>query len=175
MELLKLLLYTTAFTQLSYSHFFDFCLINIFLLYIYYTKPVIQSNTFDFMVFTTGFIHLALHVMFYYLQVWVQICKSNQYANQVITKYNYLNEKYLELRFKFFYHGVLRPVKFIVKKILLSNTPPENYQEFNEALVNFRQSIVNSVKKNQQNANGLKTNEQIDDFLNKILEDNKKQ
>ena len=172
MELLNLLLYTTAFSQLSYSKFFDFCLINIFLKYAYYYKPSgnIPNND-DITTFAITFAHLTLHVLSYYCNLFIYKCEQNKYGKHIIYNYNLLNKSYLQLRCNLLYYGFLTPFKYVLKKIVLHQIPEQNVENFKKIMtINF-----SNIKQENQfsNNNELKTNKQIDLFLDKILVKNK--
>lgn len=171
MELFELLLYTTAFSQLSYGHFFDFCLFNIFLKYVYAYKPLdyeYNQNPIDFTSCLISFAHVVLHVINFYMYSLCQKCYTYKHGKYIIDNYNYVNKKYLFLRFKIMYYGFLVPFKFICKKFILSDIPEENINKFKQ-LVNLN-IVNNNLKKENKNIDvELKTNQQIDLFLDKIL------
>lgn len=174
MELLNFLLYTTAFSQLSYSCFFDFCVGNMFLKYAYYVKPVYENNSLDITWFIMSFMHISLHLMVYYLWLFIQYCKTIPSANYMIKQYNWANKKYIEYRTKFVFYGILRPMGFIVKKIFLTEQDKTNEQEFVQLVQNLKFKVSNSTNGKPLIANReLKTNEEINGFLNKFMTEKK--
>lgn len=172
MELLNLLLYTTAFSQLTYSKFFDFCLINIFLKYAYHFKPTgYNPNIADFTTFFVTFIHFTLHIILYYGDLCICKCEQNNYGKHIIYSYNSLNKYYLNARNKLLYYGVLTPFKYVLKKIVFSTIPNQNIENFKK---NMETNILNGKQENKELVGTeLKTNKQIDNFLDKILLENK--
>lgn len=177
MELLNLLLYTTAFSQLSYSGFFDFCLINMFLKYAYYYNPKnynptnYNQNTVDFTTFFVTFVHFALHVLSYYGYLFINNCEQYKYGKYIINNYNTLNKSYLNARYKILYNGFLTPLKYVLKKIIFSDIPKQNIENFKIIM----EKNINNMKQESKGLNGIKlnTNKQIDNFLDKILLENK--
>lgn len=177
MELLQLLLYTTAFSQLSYSAFFDFCLVNMFLKYAYNFKPsyVHNQNTIDFTTFLITFAHLTLHIIQYYVFVLSQKCYTYKCGKYIIDNYNILNKRYLNIRFKFIYYTFLTPLKFIFKKFVIGDIPEHDINEFKKIIeLNFENNNIKKQNNFNEIEHELKTNKQIDSFLDKILLENNK-
>lgn len=174
MELLELLLYTTAFSQLSYGHFFDFFLVRIFLKYAYIYKPFenIQTQQ-DFTTFILTFTHILLHMINFYVYSLSQKCYTYTCGKYIIDNYNYVNKKYLNLRFKVIYYGFLLPFKFIIKKFIFSDVPEQDINNFKK-IIELNLSNNNLKKENKLYDTQLKTNKQIDCFLDKILVENSK-
>lgn len=174
MELLNFLLYTIAFSQLSYSSFFDFCVGNWFLKYTYYVKPEYGHNTLDITCFVMSAIHISLHLMVYYLWIFIQYCKTISSTNYVIKQYNWANEKYIGYRSKLVFYGILRSIGFVFKKMFLTEQNKTNEQEFVHLVQNLKIKVSNSTNVKPLIANReLKTNEEITGFLNKFLKEKK--
>jgi len=172
MELLNLLLYTTAFSQLTYLNFFDFCLINIFLKYAYHYKPISYNpNTVDFTTFFVTFIHFTLHITLYYGDLCICKCEQNNYGKHIIYSYKVLNKYYLNARNKLLYYGFLTPFKYVLKKIVFSTIPNQNIENFKKNMEKNIYSINHESK--EPVCTELKTNKEIDLFLDKILLENK--
>ncbi len=174
MELLELLLYTTAFSQLSYGNFFDFCIITLFLKHAYTYKPnEFNQYSVDFSTFLITFTHLTLHMLNYYLYSLCYKCYTFKYGKFIIDSYNNLNKKYLNIRFKLLYYTFLLPIKFIMKKYIFSDLPEQN-KNYIKKIIEF--NLLNNNLKNENNSAclELKTNKQIDSFLDKILMENNK-
>ena len=172
MELLNLLLYTTAFSQLSYYKFFDFCLINLFLNYAYHYKPTSYNpNIIDFITFCVTFTHFTLHIISYYGVLFINNCEQNKYGKHIIYSYNSLNKSYLNARFKLFYYGFLTPFKYVLKKFVFPSIPNQNIEGFKKIM----ETNISNLKQERKSHinNELKTNKQIDNFLDKILLENK--
>jgi hypothetical protein len=169
MELFELLLYTTAFSQLSYGNFFNLCLANMFLKYSYSYKPTYDNQTtIDFSTFLITFTHLTLHMLNYYMYSLCAKCYSFKYGKYIIDKYNFLNKKYLNIRFKIIFYTFLVPVKYLMEKIILRNMPEQNIYNF-KRIIELNFSNNNLKKENNFECVELKTNKQIDSFLDKIL------
>jgi hypothetical protein len=173
MELLNLLLYAIIFLQLSYTNFFNFCLINIFLKYCYYNEPIYIQHSFDFSAFIITIIHMSLHIFFYYMDIFLKLCKQNKYYNVIICKYNNINDMYLKFRFMIFYNLVITPLFFILKKNIFDSIIIGNINNFNKIYKrkNNNLKLLNFNFKNTTNQ--LKSNIDIDKFLNKITLENK--
>jgi len=174
MELLQLLLYTTAFSQLSYSTFIDLCFINIFIKYAYNYKPTEYSHIqTDFSTFFITFTHIMLHIINFYVYVFYNKFYTYEYGKYIIDNYNLANRKYLNLRAKIIYYVFLIPFKFILKKTVFSNIPEQDISNFKKMInLNYSNNIVK--KQYKINDSELKTNKQIDSFLDKILSENNK-
>jgi len=168
MELLNLLLYTTAFSQLTYLNFFDFCLINIFLKYAYHFNPAVNNpNAADFTTFFVTFVHFTLHITLYYGNLCICKCEQNNYGKHIIYSYKVLNKYYLNARNKLLYYGFLTPFKYVFKKIVFSTIPNQNIENFKKNIYSINQESKEPV------CIELKTNKEIDNFLDKILLANK--
>lgn len=174
MELLELLLYTTAFSQLSYGNFFDFCIVNLFLKHAYAYKPTdFNQYSIDFSTFLITFTHLTLHMLNFYMYSLCYKCYTFKYGKYIIDNYNILNKKYLNLRFKLIYYTFLLPIKFLMRKYIFSNLPEQN-KNYLKKIVELKLQNNNLKKENIITNVELKTNKEIDCFLDKILLENDK-
>lgn len=170
MELLKLLLFSFAFTQLSYWQFFNFCLLNEFIKYIYYINPlyttsytILNITTFEFIL---TFIHLVLHMLVYYIFNFIQFCQTYKPINFIICKYNWLNKQYLQYRGRLFHYGLFKPFEYLNKKIInwKQQTNLQNKDKSNKLNKLNEFKPIESPKLPE-----LKTKEQINNFLDKIM------
>ncbi len=174
MELFELLLYTTAFSQLSYANFFDFCLVNMFLKHAYTYKPTYYNqNTVDFSTFFITFTHLTLHMLNFYMHALCYKCYSFKYGKYIIDNYNILNKKYLNLRFKIIFYTFIVPIKYLMQKIIFPDIPEQNINNFKK-IIESNLTNNNLKKENKFDCVELKSNKEIDNFLDKILLENNK-
>ncbi len=174
MELFELLLYTTAFSQLSYGNFFDFFILNLFLKHAYAYKPTeFNQHSADFSTFLITFTHLTLHMLNFYMYSLYYKCYTFKYGKYIIDSYNNLNKKYLNLRFKLIYYTFLLPIKFIMKKYIFSDQPIQN-KNYLKKIIGLKLQNNNLKTENIITDVELKTNKEIDSFLDKILLENNK-
>ena len=134
MELIKFLLYIIAFTQLSYSGFFDFCLFNLFLEYAYYHEPFAAnkhsslvhkdcfSNDFDITDFFIKFVHITLHIMSALGHLCICHYKSHPIGKPLIESYKFLDNGYQKLRKNFLTNLIQKPLKLLRDKFILPQT-----------------------------------------------------
>lgn len=160
MELLQLLLYTTAFTQLSYSSFFYFCFTSLFLHIVSHSKLTPIKHEFDISSLIVNLTCIMLHLMLYNINYLISIIKKNKYGIIVINNYNYLNKQYLNCRKQILYYVILVPLKYVFKKMFL---PDVNESD----IYKFKQFIIDQ-NYNKKTIKELKTDEDIADFLNKF-------
>ena len=167
MELLKLILFSTAFSFLSASAFFDLIIFTCMLKLVYKKNNMyINLNDADPMMIMMNLMNIMMHLVFYQLTIFIQVLKQNKYGNYVITTYSNLNQKYLELRNIVFNFVLLKPLKVVLKKII--GPLMINYQELKPTEIPKMNKSLNVPDVN------LNNNKDINDFLDKILENNKK-
>ena len=169
MELLNLLLYTGVFLQLTWSRFFDFLFIMGCLKIAYYSNPSYDFKQYEFSNFVFTFTHLALHTGFYYLNILIGKINATNYGNKLISNYNYVNNIYVFHRSRMIYNFIITPVKYFLKQLLLGQLPTEQMEQLKQ--MQF-QTQLNSQSV-YESENNLKTTEQINLFLDKILLENK--
>ena len=153
MELLQLILFSLSYTFMSTGIFFDTILIYLFLKISYKSNNLTHINLYDPTTILIKFLIITLYLMVYQMDMMIDILKQNNYSNQVISVYNKLNVKYVELRNTMLYYVLFKPLKFGMKK----------------AISNFKISIP---KTNIDSNIKLNSNQSINDFLDGLL-DNK--
>jgi hypothetical protein len=95
--------------------------------------------------------------MIYQMNTMINIIKQNNFGNQVINVYNKLNDKYVELRDIMLSYILFKPLKFGMKKVI-SNLNDNNFK-------NFMLTPKTNIK--------LNSNQDINKFLDGLLDDNK--
>ena len=172
MELLQLLLYTTAFTQLSYTSFFTFCSASLFLRFAYYNKPTCIKHEFDFSSLIICLTHVILRLMEIFISIFVKIVEKNQYGFIIVNNYNNLNNHYLILRKKTFdyvvcgsIYVVCGSIKYVFKKVFLPDIPQEEISALKKLMITDNNKMITDNKKSIKE---LKTDKEIIEFLNKF-------
>ena len=160
MELLNLLLYIIVFTQLSYSQFLNFYMINIFIKNAYENKQIANSQNINFFSFLIILIQLILSIINYYINIFISNCKKNTYGKYIIYTYDFLNKTYLNFCNKFdkiFFQNKNKIINDYFMQIIYLKKNMENIE-----------NIEQNKKKLHSNSD-LCTPEKINIFLNKIL------
>lgn len=147
MELLQLIFFTFSYNFMNTGNFFNTILIYLFLKLVYKKNNIINSNL-DPSMIIINFLNIFLHLLVYQLGLLISIMKQNIYCNKVITLYNNLNIKYISIKNK-----ITHNIVFILLKLGMSKM-------FN---------LSEEVKLNRD----LKTNQDISNFLDGLLEKNK--
>ena len=102
----------------------------------------------------------------YYINCYTQIIKQNKYGKIIIDKYNIINNKYVTLRITYFNYCIIYPLQYLLKKIMFSNIT-------DEYINNIKMNLNKNINSHQKSNIELKTNKDIDEFLDKILIKNK--
>ena len=132
---------------MSFGNFFNTILIYLFLKLVYKKNNIINSNL-DPSIIIINFLNILLHLLVNQINLMITIMKQNMYVNKIITLYNNMNNKYIYLKNKILNCIILLPLKFGMFK------------------------IFNTNKEVNSNIN-LKSNQDINNFLDGLLEKNK--
>ena len=129
---------------MSYGNFFNTILIYLFLKLVYKKNNIMISNL-DPSMIIINFLNIILHLLVYQLNLLIDVIKQNVHCNKIIRIYNEINNYYVSIKNKILYNIVLVPLKFGMSKL---------------------------SSKVESNIN-LKSNQDINNFLDGLLEKNK--
>ncbi len=178
MELLNLILVCGAFSLFSFSTFCNLMCFNLFLR-IGYKLNLMNMHDFDPIMLMLNIINILMHFFVYKMTKLIGIINNTKWGNYVLEKYNYLNNKYVNIKNSLIHTIMMFPIKFVMKNL---NKPSDTTD--NSTLTNIIHQIqlenrVNSqkipvIRKTTIDTNiELNTNKDISNFLDNLLETNK--
>ena len=148
MELLQLIFFTFSYNFMSVGNFFNTILIYLFLKLVYKKNNIINSNL-DPSMIIINFLNILLHLLVYQMGLMINVMKQNVYYNKVITLYNNMNNKYVSIKNKILHYIIFIPLKLGMSKML------------------------NNISREVNSNTNLKSNQDINIFLDGLLEKNK--
>lgn len=178
MELFKLMIFSTSLFLFGYGVLFETMLIYLFLTITYKTN-INYNNTLDPMTIFVNLINIMMHLIVYQFDNFVKSINKTRYGSLAISTYNYLDSKVVQIKNLIFHWLVLIPIKFILGKTigtLLDDNVIKAIKEIKQTKLNrnnikqtptIKRSLVSSKVK-------LETNADISNFLDRLLDENKK-
>jgi hypothetical protein len=172
MDLFKLIIFSTSLSLFSSSTLFDMMLIYLFLTITYKTNIYYNNNS-DLVGVLVNTINIMMHLMVYQFNNFVNVINKTKYGSLAISSYNYLDSKVVKIKTIIFNWLVLVPVKFVIEKTMGTLDEDMNKEIREMKLTNINQELI--IKKTVVGSEGkLETNADISNFLDKLLDENKK-
>jgi hypothetical protein len=172
MDLFKLIIFSTSLSLFSSSTLFDMMLIYLFLTITYKTNIYYNNNS-DLVGVLVNTINIMMHLMVYQFNNFVNVINKTKYGSLAISSYNYLDSKVVKIKTIIFNWLVLVPVKFVIEKTMGTLDEDMNKEIREMKLTNINQEPV--IKKTVVGSKvKLETNADISNFLDKLLDENKK-
>ena len=175
MELFKLIIFSTSLFLFGSGAFFDTMLIYLFLTLTYKTN-INYSNNLDPMAILINLINIMMHLIVYQFNDFVKAIDKTKYGSLAVSSYNYLDSKVVQIKNLIFHWLVLIPVKFLMGKTigtLLDDDMIKAIKEMKANSANIKQAPT--IKKTVVSSEvKLETNADISNFLDRLLDENKK-
>lgn len=175
MELLQLIIFSLCYTFMSAGTFFDTCLIYLFLR-ITYKSNMIQFNQNDPMSIMLNLTNIMLHLMVYQMGIMIEFAKQNTLGDRIISGYNILNLRYINLRNKVLHWILYKPMKFALGKVVGNLMDDQALNEIKKMSMeqsvnlNFNPNTLPKIPKTQINPDlKLDSNHDINNFLDGLL------
>ena len=161
MELFKLIIFSTSLFLLGSGSLFDITLIYLFLKMVYKTNINYNNNIgpIDILV---NLINIMMHFVIYQFDNFVNSINKTQSGSFVISSYNYLDSKIVHYKTMFFNWLIFLPIKYLMAKSI------------NKLKFKYNKQTSEIKKLSVDSAIKLETNADISNFLDKLLDENKK-
>ena len=128
------------------------------------------DNNLDPITLLVNLINIMMHLLVYQFNDFVKAINKTKYGSLIVSSYNYLDSKVVQIKNLIFNWLVLIPVKFIMGKTIRTLLDG-NMIKTNRT--NIKQ--IPTIKKNDVSSEvKLETNADIFNFLDRLLDENKK-
>jgi hypothetical protein len=173
MELFKLLIFSTCLFLFGTGALFDTLLIYLFLNMAYKSK-ISYVNTLDPTMFLVNLINIMMHLIVYQFNDFIKIINQTYGGRLLISSYNYLDELVVRVKTLFFHWIVLTPMKYVMSKTMGSLINEDVMKTIKE-IKTTNNGQIPVIKKTLVSPDiKLETNQDISNFLDRLLEQNKK-
>ena len=194
MELFKLIIFSTSLFLFGPGTFFDTVLIYLFL-NLTYKSGINYNNTYDPMMVLVNLINIMMHLIVYQFHDFVKALNKTQYGSIAVSTYNYLDDKVTRIKQIIFHWFVLLPMKFVMRKTIGSLMDESVLNTIKDMKVNKNSQLQNQgpnetsldarargfasagpiIRKTEISKEiKLETNQDISNFLDRLLDENKK-
>jgi len=164
MELFKLIICITILFLFNLSVLVDTILIYLFLMITYKTN-INYDNNFDPTIMIINLINVIMHLIIYQFNNFVKAINKTKYGILIISSYNYLDSKVIQIKNFIFYQVVLNPIKFVIGKTIGTIYNNDIIKELKVNNINQNNVIKKTIISSKVT---LETNDDIYNFLNKL-------